>query len=128
MSQSWPKPPTRLYRAKKFVQRHRVLVTAATLILVSLLIGLVTAANEAHKARLEADLADKETLIAQSQLAKSTLAQGDALLALERYDEARDLYDQSWDISEKLGLSTLPAEVAEWELNTKSAVPLRLLF
>jgi serine/threonine protein kinase/WD40 repeat protein len=121
------RPPTLSYRASKFVRRNRILVTAATLLFLSLSAGIIFTTIEAYRADREATRANQQTHIAQEQLARSELAQGDALQTAERYDEARVAYDQAWDASETAHISPFPVQAALWELNTKAAVPFQVL-
>ncbi len=55
-----------VYRATRFVRRHRVQVTAGALVLLSLIAGLVAALSQARRARLEAELANDQRARAEA--------------------------------------------------------------
>lgn len=58
--------PTVLYRALKFIRRHRALVAATLLVIASLVAGIVTARGAAHRAQIAEAHARAETLRAQT--------------------------------------------------------------
>ncbi len=60
-------PPSAVYRMQKFVRRHKGTVAAASLIAVSLVVGLVGFAWQARIAQQQARLAQQQTHIAQQQ-------------------------------------------------------------
>jgi eukaryotic-like serine/threonine-protein kinase len=53
------RPDTPIYRASKFVRRHKVGVAAATLVVLALIGGTITTTWQAHVARQEKQLADE---------------------------------------------------------------------
>ncbi len=66
------------YRAGKFVRRNRTAVVAAALIISALLIGLVTAAWQAHAARQERDHAQAAQIQAEAERKQAELARKQA--------------------------------------------------
>jgi eukaryotic-like serine/threonine-protein kinase len=60
------RPDSRRYRVAKFIRRHRGLVAAATLVIMTLTIGLAATVWEAHRARQERDVARAERAKAAS--------------------------------------------------------------
>lgn len=133
--------PTWTYRAKKFVNRHRILVGSVSAIMAALSIGLVSTARESHRANLEAagarvaaDRATAEALRATTetrntkiQMAQKNLAEGDALSIGGRYDQSRQAYNDAWREFTELGLPTLPAELGIWQLDVRFGRPIRVL-
>ncbi len=131
--------PTAAYLSRKFVRRHRGLVSTAALIALSLSVGAVASLREASRANLEAARATREASRANTeaaranmeareamlQLARAEVAQGDALFASQRYLEARSSYDIAWQQFRRAGESPRAAELALWELNQVSARPLK---
>jgi eukaryotic-like serine/threonine-protein kinase len=61
------RPPAVGYRARKFARRHRVALTAATAVVLSLLGGLGAALWQAERASAERDRAERERLIAEDE-------------------------------------------------------------
>ena len=59
-------PPTRVYHARKFVRRHRTLVSAVAAVFIVLVAGIVVSVREAIAARRERDRALQAEQIAQS--------------------------------------------------------------
>lgn len=106
-------PPSAAYRARKFVQRHKVMVSATAAVILALLLGLVAATREAQRANRQA----RETAL---KLADAQVAQADTLLLMERRDEARDLYNNAWDAYERLGVPTLAAQLGVWDVDRRS--------
>jgi len=75
-------PPSKLYRTRKFVLRHRLAVSAAVLITASLVAGMISTAWEAQVAFLEGTRADAQAAQARRE---RTRAEEEATLArLER--------------------------------------------
>src|SRR5205085_4533573 len=72
-------PPSRLYRARKFVQRHRLAVSAGVLVAASLIAGAVVATWQAEVARAEWQRAERRTQQVRT-LASSMLDQIDGQL------------------------------------------------
>ncbi|MEM6454003.1 MAG: serine/threonine-protein kinase, partial [Acidobacteriota bacterium] len=108
------RPDTVGYRLRTFVRRNRVLVTAAALIVLSLLIGLTTTAWQAQRAQRALTTAETNLRVAETERTKAertvdflsdlfihadpALAQGDALTVGELVDSGaeqlmRDLDD-----------------------------------
>ena len=77
-------PPSAVYRMQKFVRRHKGTVAAASLIAVSLVVGLVGFAWQARIAQQQARLAQQQTHIAQQQ---TQLAKQQTQLAQQSADE-----------------------------------------
>ncbi|MFZ0429825.1 MAG: WD40 repeat domain-containing serine/threonine protein kinase, partial [Acidobacteriota bacterium] len=82
------RPPSRVYRARKFVRRHRPMVAAATIALVALLLGvvgvvlgLVQAEQSSQQALRQAVKANEAERDANSRLRNSLVAQARALRA-----------------------------------------------
>src|SRR6185503_1936231 len=59
-------PPSSLYRTRKFVRRHRVGVSAATLVVLLLITFAGTAALQARRLAAERDRANRETDVAKA--------------------------------------------------------------
>src|SRR5262249_21620147 len=51
--------PTLRYRTAKFLRRHRVAVSAAVVVVVSLLAGILVSSWQARRARLQAEIAER---------------------------------------------------------------------
>ncbi len=66
------RPPSRMYLFKRFVQRHRLAVGAAGMVSLALLLALVGAVWQAHRATLERDRAAAQTERALQAEAQST--------------------------------------------------------
>ena len=120
------------YVAAKFVRRHRGFVSTVALIILSLSVGLVAALHQARRANVEAVRANAQAVRAGAEarragvlLAQAKMAQGDALLAVAQYNEARNAYDAAWEQFDRLGESSRPAQLAIWELDQLSARPIR---
>ena len=102
------RPDTFVYRAGKFVRRHRVAVVAAALILLSLLGGIIATTYAARQARAERDRANQEAATAQSvtqslvsvfEFADPGNTKGNAITARELLNQgaekvSRELKDQ----------------------------------
>jgi len=102
------RPDTFVYRAGKFVRRHRVAVVAATLMVLSLLGGIIATTYAARQARAERDRANQAAATAQTvtqsfvsvfEFADPGNAKGNAITAKELLDQGaekvvRDLKDQ----------------------------------
>jgi serine/threonine-protein kinase len=102
------RPDTFVYRAGKFVRRNRVAVVAATLIVLSLLGGIIATTYSARQARAERDRANQAAATAQTvtrsfisvfEFADPGNAKGNAITARELLDQGaekvvRDLKDQ----------------------------------
>ncbi len=58
-------PPSTVYRARKYVMRHKGAMAAVSLIVISLLAGIIGFASQAHIARQQAERAQKQEQIAQ---------------------------------------------------------------
>jgi eukaryotic-like serine/threonine-protein kinase len=80
-------PPSRLYRARKFVRRHRLAVTAGTLIAASLIAGAGVATWQAGVARAQRARADVKAYEAERQ-ARQTEAQRQ--IAIEQRQRAEE--------------------------------------
>jgi serine/threonine protein kinase/tetratricopeptide (TPR) repeat protein len=63
-------PPSRYYRASKFVRRHRVALTAAGLVAISLVVGIAAAMVQAHRAQQQTAVAEAERARAETELAR----------------------------------------------------------
>lgn len=61
------RPPSALYRARKFSRRHRPLVAGAAAVMLTLVAGLAATLNQARRAENEAREAQAQKLIAQQQ-------------------------------------------------------------
>ncbi len=102
------RPDTFVYRAGKFVRRHRVAVIAGALVLLSLLSGIFATTYAARQARAERDRANQEAATAQSvtqslvsvfEFADPGNTKGNAITAKELLDQgvekvSRELKEQ----------------------------------
>jgi eukaryotic-like serine/threonine-protein kinase len=86
------RPDTLRYRARKFVQRNRALVTAASLALLALVGGLVGTISQARRATRDAAIAETQRARADAS-AKAAQKQRD--LALEQVSRANAINDFS---------------------------------
>ncbi|MGE0884382.1 MAG: tetratricopeptide repeat protein [Blastocatellales bacterium] len=87
------------YRASKFMQRHRVGVAAASLVLLSLLAGIFATTYAARQARVERDRANQaaataeavtQSLVSVFEFADPGTAKGNAITAKELLDEGAE--------------------------------------
>jgi len=90
-------PPTRLYQMRKMVQRHRVLVTAITVIAASIIIGLAVSTTlylRMHRA-LDAvtQLEEKVAIDSKLSTAQKLYAQGRYQAALNEVEQILDAQD-----------------------------------
>lgn len=69
------RPPSAIYRAGRFVRRHRLLVTAVCFIVASLGLGLAIATDQAVKANASAKVADAAAANAQQEAARAIAAE-----------------------------------------------------
>ena len=102
------RPDTFVYRAGKFVRRHRLAAVAATLVVLSLLGGIIATSYAARQARAERDRANQAAATAQRvtqsfvsvfEVADPGRTQGIAITAKELLDQSaekvtRELKDQ----------------------------------
>ena len=77
-------PPTRAYRLRKFVRRHRLGVTAAAAIVVCLLAGAATSTALYFRARQQRDIAERQSYEANLANADALIESGDVEAARER--------------------------------------------
>jgi serine/threonine-protein kinase len=93
------RPDTFVYRAGKFVRRHHVAVVAATLMILSLLGGIIVATYSARQARAERDRANQaaataqtvtQSLISVFEFADPGNAKGNAITAKELLDRGAE--------------------------------------
>jgi len=63
-------PPSRVYRATKFVRRHRLALSAAGLVAVSLVVGTAVAMVEAQRAQQQTTVAQAERERAETELGR----------------------------------------------------------
>ena len=82
-------PPSKLYRARKFVQRHRLAVSAGVLIAASLIAGAAVATVERNRAVAERQRADTEAATAR---AVNDFLQNDLLSQLGALNDMAQLY------------------------------------
>ncbi|MCC6675754.1 MAG: tetratricopeptide repeat protein [Phycisphaerales bacterium] len=61
------RPPSALYRARKFSRRHRPLVAGAAAVMLTLVAGLAATLNQARRAEHQAQEAEAQKAIAQQQ-------------------------------------------------------------
>jgi len=108
-------PPSRVYRARKFVSRHRAAVTAAALIAVALLLGIVgtsvglVRANEQRRLAESARLGEAE----QRTLAEARLAQSEATVKfLDDMLAAADPIAQGKDVTVRAVLDNAAGTMA----------------
>jgi WD40 repeat protein len=80
-------PPSPLYQARKFMERHRLAVSAGMLVAASLIAGLIATVWEAHVAVLQRSRADGEAAVARQ--ARSAAEQS-AKEAKQNEAKARD--------------------------------------
>jgi len=80
-------PPSRVYRARRFVKRYRVLVTATLIVVAALAAATVVATAGLFRARRAED---KATLAAESESRLKTQAQASAAEASRQRDRARE--------------------------------------
>jgi serine/threonine protein kinase/tetratricopeptide (TPR) repeat protein len=99
-------PPGRLYRARKFVRRHKASVTAALLIAVSLFAGMIGVGWEARVAELRRQEADVQRARAHEQAAEAVLernrAEAKAREADEERRQAEELFDGVRDLANSM--------------------------
>jgi serine/threonine protein kinase len=91
-------PPSRMYRARKFVRRHRVGVTMATVVSVAMLVGLALALAGFTQARRERERAKSEAAIAAAVnefLQEDLLAQADPENEPDRDLKLRTVLDRA---------------------------------
>jgi outer membrane protein assembly factor BamB len=111
---------TAFYRTGRLLRRHRYLAVSTALVIASLAAGLGLALCEARNARMHDRLA-------QIQLAEAQVAQGDMCLSTGDVARARRLYDSAREGFLKTQSSPLPASLGLWELDARTAFPLRTL-
>ena len=70
------------------------------------------------------DRANQAETAAEQRLADSLLAQGDALAAADRWDQARVHYREAETDFQKLGAASFPTQLALWETYRRSPPPL----
>src|ERR1044072_7564974 len=80
--------------------------------------------REAIKAIAEANRANAKSREATLQTIEARLSGGDAYVAIGHLEDARDLYNKAWDLSDELGISSLPAQLAIWEMDYESGRPI----
>jgi WD40 repeat protein len=117
-------PPSTLYRMRKRVRRNPWawgLSAAAVLILTA---GTILYIVHLSRAREEAET---ERRRAELRLAEAYVAQGDALLLAGRGAEARARFEEAYRTFERLGASTLPAELGMGEAHRRSPPPVLAL-
>ena len=92
-------PPSAGYRAKKFVRRHRIAVATASIVLVSILVGLggvtwglVRAVRAEKKARFEAETTSQlnQFMLAMFEINNPSEARGRTITAKEILDRATE--------------------------------------
>jgi serine/threonine protein kinase/WD40 repeat protein len=107
-------PPSRLYLAGKYIRRHRRTAVAAALVLTALLMGLIgttagliDATHQRRIAQAEADRAERQTYVAQMQLAWSSLGDKPGKTAAFLEDAPEEHRGWEWAaINARLDLST----------------------
>jgi eukaryotic-like serine/threonine-protein kinase len=86
---------TLLYRAGKFVRRHRALVAAAALIFLSLVGGMASTLWQAHRTEEQRQLAEKRRVDAERESARLAVAErraeGEHASAERRFAEVREM-------------------------------------
>ncbi len=95
-------PPSRLYHTAKFVRRHRLAVTAATLLVVALSAGITARTLEAERANREAARANRE-----AEAARQYGAEADGVVRF-----LTELFDVS-DLGESRGRTVTAQELLE---------------
>jgi WD40 repeat protein/serine/threonine protein kinase len=145
-------PPSTLYKLIKFARRNRGLFAAISAVSAALIVGFIfsfygfihaTKANAAlnqsmkqeeealklaQQERTEAQAqraeADRQRINAQLALASGTLAQADALDLAGRWADAGTKYVEAYGDYQRLGRSTLGAELGLWEHYLNAPAPL----
>ena len=79
------------YRAGKFLRRHRIEVSAAALILITLIGGVVVSLREAHAARVERERAERHFQSVRTLADTFMFEVHDAIAPLQGSTEAREL-------------------------------------
>ncbi len=96
-------PPGARYRLGKFIRRNRVGVTAAALVLASLVAGLLASTIGFVEARRQRDLAREATILAEEQAFHANLAASGAAFAMDEIESVRRHLD------------TIPPRFRNWE-------------
>lgn len=81
----------------------------------------VTASEEAHRSRLEAEANAKR---AQNRLAEGLVSKGDILVLAERWSEARERYNEAYDLYVQQDDDPMLAELGLWDLYRRASPPL----
>jgi len=118
-------PPDRVYRVRKFVRRHRVAVSVAMLIAVSVIAGLVSTGWEAHVAFLQRNRADAEAARALRERLRADAEAAQALLERGRSEaharEAEAQRDRADSQRREAILQRLAAERRGYSANVAAA-------
>jgi serine/threonine protein kinase len=101
------RPPSRGYRLRKFVWRNRFWVTAASIVLLALLVGIAGTTLGLLEARHQAGIARIETSAKEA--------------ALQAAQRQRQLAEENADLAERV-LDTMTSELTEKALLTQQAV------
>ncbi len=110
--------PSVAYQTSRFVRRNRAFVAAAGMIIAALSVGLLAAARQAAMARA----AERH---AEGQLVDATLARADDALHLARFPDAWKLFNDAWDLAEKLGEPTTRMQLGMAALDVRCARKVR---